>query len=183
MEKQDGLPGIGIDNPKDGLSSVPGKRTVIVGGDKFETISPDDARTGSAGHTDSEPKRKRGRPKGSGSGSSTKTGSKDSLHIVGTAPILLSIHAMLAGMLKTPELELDPSEAKLLGDAAENVMKHYDVTASAKTIAWVNLAMICGQVYGPRIFAMQMRKRPVASVHPLHSSGQVINPQGPKPVN
>lgn len=128
--------------------------TVII--DPASIGGPD---AGSGG--DSDPvKRGRGRPRGSGNGgtrrSSTTKGPQ--IDINGLEKILLSGHAMLAGIAKTPELELDAMEAKDLATAAAAVARHYDMTMTAKAMDWTNLIMTLGAVYGTRLMAVRMRR-------------------------
>lgn len=68
------------------------------------------------------------------------------------------MHGLLAGITKTPEFALDQNEAKELAQAVGNVSRHYDVSASAKTVDIANLIMVCGMVYGSRILAVRARK-------------------------
>lgn len=66
---------------------------------------------------------------------------------------------MLAGLTKTPELALDKSESDAIADATAKVAVHYDVTASPKIVAWCNLTMCLGMVYGTRFIAISARKK------------------------
>jgi len=66
---------------------------------------------------------------------------------------------MLASITKTPELILDESEAKAIAEATAKVSELYDLSADPKTIAWCNLAMVCGTVYGTRFIAIRSRKK------------------------
>lgn len=67
---------------------------------------------------------------------------------------------MLSALTKVPELEIDQEEAKKLAHASTEVAKHYvSLDASEKTVAWVNLGLTLGAVYGPRIMANGIRKR------------------------
>jgi hypothetical protein len=61
---------------------------------------------------------------------------------------------MLAGITKTAELALDQNESKMLAQAIADVAKFYPVAVDPKTIAWINLTMVAGMVYGPRIVAI-----------------------------
>jgi hypothetical protein len=70
----------------------------------------------------------------------------------------LSVHALLAGIAKTPELALDPGEGKLLAQGMIDVAKFYPVVVDPKTLAWINLSMIAGTVYGTRIFAIAAKQ-------------------------
>lgn len=103
-------------------------------------------------------KRKRGRPKGSrngaGTGTRRKSSQKAALPVEGLSKILFSVHGLLAGISQTPELALDQAEADALASAAAEVAQHYPVIADDKTLAWSNLAMTAGMIYGPRAFAI-----------------------------
>lgn len=108
-----------------------------------------------------QPKR-RGRPKGSknrAQAAGLKAVAQVPVDRDAISAILLSIHAMVAGMAKIPELALDKSEANSVADAAAKVASLYDLTADIKVIAWSNLAMSLGMVYGTRIVAIRERKK------------------------
>jgi hypothetical protein len=118
----------------------------------FETIEPGDAAGRAAG---SGSGKRRGRPPGSAAGA--KKASK--ADIGGLESILFSLHMMGAAILDTPELVLDEGEAKALADAAAKVAGHYNHTIDPRTVAWVNLAMVAGGIYGTRVFAIRARHR------------------------
>lgn len=101
-------------------------------------------------------RRKRGRPAGSRNGYSTKPQAKQTNQDL--TGILLSLHMMGAAILKVPELEIDATEAKRLGDAVSRVNELYGgIMLSEKQAAWINLTFALGQVYGPRAVALKMR--------------------------
>lgn len=144
------------------------------------------AGTASAGTIGSEPKRKRGRPRGSKNRISEKAAL--SVNTDAITAILLSGHAMLAGITKTPELVLDEREASAISDSAAKVASFYDVTADPKIVAWANLAMILGMVYGTRFVAVSMRKKNerktrTDNVRPIHPNVAPagISPDGKMP--
>lgn len=64
---------------------------------------------------------------------------------------------MLAGLINSPELALDESEAKRLATAAEKVGRHYNAVLSGKALDWSQLIFACGAIYGPRIAAIRLR--------------------------
>lgn len=64
------------------------------------------------------------------------------------------MHGMAAAFLQTPELAIDGEEAKLLADAIAEVGKHYNIAPDPVTQAWLNLSMVVGAVYGPRVLVM-----------------------------
>jgi hypothetical protein len=71
----------------------------------------------------------------------------------------LGVHEIGANLFKAEELSLDEEEAGVLGQATLKVWQEYDMPIpDAKTMAWVNLAKVVSQVYGPRVMAIRMRK-------------------------
>jgi hypothetical protein len=106
-------------------------------------------------------KRRRGRPRGSTNRRSQKA---PDINVNGLESILLSAHAMLAGIVQSPTLALDPTEAKQLSEAIAQVGRHYDMSVPAKTLDWTNLLMVCGAVYGPRVAIMVQEARAKRSV-------------------
>lgn len=75
------------------------------------------------------------------------------------------IHALVAGALNTPELELQQYEAAQLSQAAANVAQHYEILggASPELQAWMGLLTCAGFVYGPRAFALYSKRKAVAA--------------------
>lgn len=109
---------------------------------------------------------------------------------------------MGAQILKIPEIQLSEAEAKKLDAAIIDVMRFYtDVEISPVVQAWLNLAMVAGVLYGPRIMAYNIRAknrptiqapsaatptRPPATVTPIKPSPQATakvpaDKQGPQP--
>lgn len=64
---------------------------------------------------------------------------------------------MLAAAVKTPELELDKEEGKLLAENIVAVNAFYGKVIDPKVMAWTGLIMACGRVYAPRAVAIKMR--------------------------
>lgn len=133
--------------------------------------------------------RKRGRPKGSkNKGRAETIGAQKAAIPVdrdAISAILLSCHAMLAGIAKTPELAIDKQESDALADASAKVAELYDVSADPKTVAWCNLAMTVGMIYGTRFVAISARRKLERSkrrekVVPINGSGfSPDSPTGP----
>lgn len=70
---------------------------------------------------------------------------------------MMGLHSMGAALLKIPELELEQSEAKRLGDAVARVNAEYGgIMLSPKGAAWLGLTMAMGEVYGPRFLAAKI---------------------------
>lgn len=124
-----------------------------------------------------ETKRRPGRPAGS-KNAPKLTSSIPSPLINGLESILLSVHAMGAAILTAPEWELDKSEAKSLADGINEVGKYYDMTVDPKKMAIINLSVIAGGIYAPRLIATfrtisakpkgpQLVKQPKAEPEPI----------------
>jgi hypothetical protein len=65
----------------------------------------------------------------------------------------------MAGALIAPELVLTHDESKIYADAANEVASHYNNIIDAKTMAWINLSMCVSGLYGPRFYAIHLRKK------------------------
>lgn len=70
---------------------------------------------------------------------------------------------MGAAFLSMPGLMLTEDESKNLAKAVAKVQAHYDIAASAKTLAWANLVFVAGGIYGPRVVASFINKEPEAT--------------------
>lgn len=148
--------------------------------DGYIVIDPTAVGTGAGagnsdgGNPDGEPiKRRRGRPPGSGRKAGTPGKAKTSqVDISGLEKILLSMHTMIAAAVKAPELAIKEDEAKILASAVSEVSKYYDIGISEKAQAWTNLTMVCGAIYGPKIFMMVNKPKQ------KHNTNNVVGFQG-----
>lgn len=112
-------------------------------------------------------KRGRGRPAGSKTGSGQSEEKPPSLvkppskpvDIDGLTLALQNTCAILSGVAKCPELELDSDEAKQVAAAYANVARHYNFSVNEKAADWYNLMTVCGAVFGSKIIAIRMRKK------------------------
>lgn len=133
----------------------------------------------SASSVGSDGKRKRGRPPGSrNNGTAAPKAAK--VDISGIEKLLFSTHMMFAGFAKTPELAIDPAEAKTLAEATANVARHYNVAISEKTQDWANFLMALGAIYGTRFVAIARRKgdekKAAKSNNVVDMAGKPVNP-------
>lgn len=87
-----------------------------------------------------------------------KGGASPVLEIDGVSAVLVSAHAMLAGLTSTTELRLEKAEADHLAKGIAGVAAFYDTVISPKTMAWINLSQVAAMVYGPRLFAINARR-------------------------
>jgi hypothetical protein len=79
-----------------------------------------------------------------------------------------------------PELELSKEESQKLADAAASVAVYYDIEASKKTMAWVNLSFVMGGIYGSRFITIRHNRKvereaknnPVTVMPPLNGGLQ-----------
>lgn len=65
---------------------------------------------------------------------------------------------LAASVFGASELALTEDQAAVYAVAAQDVLSHYDVGATAKTIAWVNLVGIMVGVYGTKMSEIAKRK-------------------------
>lgn len=74
--------------------------------------------------------------------------------------LLLGVHSQLAALANAPELELTPTQAKVLAKAATDVAAFYPgVGLDPKTAAWFNLAQVALVIYAPKVFQVRARRR------------------------
>lgn len=135
--------------------------------------------TAAAGTDNGNPtgKRGRGRPRGSGKGSGKRANTSQTTHDL--TGLLVSLHYIAAKSLKIHQLEIDEQEGRQLSAAVTRVTELYDVPIpSEKVMAWVMLAKTLGDVYGPRIAAVALNKKPKivdAKPHPAPNGATVVD--------
>lgn len=134
-----------------GVDNGSGSGETIHGYDTFDPTS------GTASSGSSTTKR-RGRPPGRTGTGTTPAPKKANLE--GIELILLSGHEMMAAFLETPEFALSKDEAEKLSGSIQRVASFYDAAGLApKAVAWLNLTMCVGGLYGPRIIAVMAKDR------------------------
>lgn len=67
------------------------------------------------------------------------------------------LHVMLAAR-GAPELVITEQEAKDFMGAAQNVLRHYSVKTTQKTLDWLMFIGVAGGIYGPRLMAVSIRQ-------------------------
>jgi hypothetical protein len=73
--------------------------------------------------------------------------------------MFVGLHVVAAQSLKVPELALDMSEGEQFMKSAQNVMRHYSVETTQKTLDWIAFGGTICMIYGTRFGAYMIRKR------------------------
>lgn len=73
--------------------------------------------------------------------------------------MFVGLHALLAERIEAPELVISEQEGKDFMAAVQNVMRHYSVETTQKTLDWVALMGTASGMYVPRIAAIGMRRK------------------------
>jgi hypothetical protein len=121
--------------------------------------------SGGAPEPNRKPGKRIGRPPGSkntGGGKSAGAGkekARHSLDLSSLTGLFVGIHVIAAGATGVPECAIDMDEGKQFMSAAQNVMRHYSVESSQKTIDWLAFGGTCCMIYGTRFGAYMLRKR------------------------
>lgn len=129
---------------------------------------------GSSSDSGGTTRRGRGRPRGSG-GKSRTTPTQTTSDI---AEILYTVHFGIANMFKSEMFAITTDESEKLARAITRVTELYEVRLlPEKQMAWLNLAMALGGVYGPRIAANSLKKK-AAKKGP-----QIVDMPSPQAIN
>jgi hypothetical protein len=72
--------------------------------------------------------------------------------------MFVGVHALM-GQLIAPELAITDDEGKAFMDAAKNVMRHYSVRTTQKTVDWIAFIGTTVGIYGTRAIAINIRVR------------------------
>lgn len=90
--------------------------------------------------------------------------------------MFVGLHVLLAAQTNTPELAISEGEAKDFMASAQNVMRHYSVETTQKTLDWIAFAGCAAGIYVPRVVAISVRRRHGPPAAPL---GPRRPPMGP----
>lgn len=72
--------------------------------------------------------------------------------------MFVGLHVLLAHNTNTPELMITDDEGKQFMASAQNVMRHYSVQSTQKTLDWIAFAGVTIAMYAPRVVAIRIRK-------------------------
>lgn len=94
--------------------------------------------------------------------------------------MFVGVHMMMAARLNTPELAISADEGVAFMAAAQNVLRHYSVEATQKTLDWVAFGGIAGGMYLTRGVAISNRLSQEKSERQA-AGGQVLRFKGRRP--
>jgi hypothetical protein len=73
--------------------------------------------------------------------------------------VLLSVHGKAALALGNDDIAIDEEEAQMLAESLANFLEYYKIVITGKRGAAVALLYAVSMVYGPRLFAMVLKRR------------------------
>lgn len=73
--------------------------------------------------------------------------------------MLVGISTMLAMRMDAPEFAVPQDEMAYFLKTAQNVARHYNVETTQKTLDWIAMIGVGGQVFGTRAVAFAVRTR------------------------
>jgi hypothetical protein len=137
----------------------------------FNTFDPTTGNPDRGSGDSGTPRRGRGRPPGSKTkthypGSTPTPASEKKNNLSGLEGVLITIHMAAAKVLECPELQLAEEEGKALAQAVQRVNEQYTTQLNPKILAWMQLAMVAGSIYGTRIYAIRARQQSAAAGSP-----------------
>lgn len=100
-----------------------------------------------------------GQARGSRTPGEKKASLSHNIDLSSLTGMFVGIHALLAGLTDTPELELSEDEGKMFMKSAQNVLRHYSVQTTQKSMDIIALIGVTATIYAPRIAGIGFRKR------------------------
>lgn len=93
--------------------------------------------------------------------------------------VVTMIHTWASVLLKTPELMLDPDEAKKLSESYATFCDHHEVPMlTAKRMSEINLIATVGMMYLPRIIAIGQRRKHTRHMRTATKVVPIVEPIG-----
>jgi len=80
---------------------------------------------------------------------------------------LVAVHVTAARFLDCPELAIEPREADALLHATGNVLRHYNIETTQKTMDFIALGTCIATTYGFRAMAIQHRLKTDREPRPI----------------
>jgi hypothetical protein len=105
--------------------------------------------------------RKRRANSGSGGGGSNTSAPKavKKVPVDAMARLLVMGHGIAANFTRTPELEINTSEARMLADPLSELLVLYEIEPDPRIMAMMELGLAASYVYGPRFTMIRIRLR------------------------
>lgn len=91
--------------------------------------------------------------------------------------MFVGIHAMLAMQTGVAELAISDDEGKAFTVSAQNVLRHYSVETTQKTLDWIAFFGTAGAIYLPRIASVAMTRKANKPERRTTHNGKVIHPE------
>ena len=97
--------------------------------------------------------------------------------------MFVGLHVVLAERTETPEIVISEEEGKQFMSACQNVMRHYSVETTQKTLDVISLIGCTVAIYAPRIAAIQVRRKfeNMKSANPRRRPGEAQSAPQPEP--
>lgn len=73
--------------------------------------------------------------------------------------MFVGLHVLMAERTQTPELMMSMEEGEAFMKSVQNVMRHYSVQTTQKTLDWIALFGTASSMYAPRFVGYNMRRR------------------------
>ena len=105
-----------------------------------------------------KPRSDAGKPRGPRTGTKAKA-TASPLDLSGLAGVLVGLTETIAQWRNVPEIGLDPTEAKELMAATQNVLRHYSIETTQKGADFIALFGTLSMIVGTRIAAYNLRIR------------------------
>jgi len=98
--------------------------------------------------------------------------------------MFVGLHVMLAHATGYDALAITDDEGKSFMGAAQNVLRHYSVETTQKTLDWIAFGGVAAGIYAPRIAAIMVergKRGGPAPVLKLHRGGKANGAPAPEP--
>lgn len=92
----------------------------------------------------------------------------------------VGLHLQIARLTENPEIAISEGDGTAFLKAAQNVLRHYPISASQVAIDWAALSFTASLIYVPRFAAIANRRNAPPPPPPQHGASVYhFHPQGP----
>jgi hypothetical protein len=148
----------GKQEPNGGAESASGAAAA------FPLIDPLDipasAGSGDDGGASDQPRKRRGRKPGGHNRTKEAEAVQNLSSLLKIEKILVASAFFLSNIAASPELVMEPEQAKDIREAIEELARLYPIGISEKKVAWTNFIFAVGGWAGPGLIAIYKRPRP-----------------------